>query len=444
MRILKPFLYLLFISIVVSAQAQSTDEELSTNDPAPRTGWNFGALPALGYDSNLGLLYGGIVSVFDYGNGDRSPDYDQNIYFQVSGYTKGGLDVIWAYDSFTLLPNKQFTARASYNRNRSNPFYGFNGNQMVYNADWEQSDHADYQSNIFYKNDRELAKVDLFVQDFIGDSHVKWLAGFDGAYYNVDTVDYQYLNDKKADDEEKIPSVAGLYNRYIDWGVISPDTDQKGFDNSFKVGLIYDSRDRITNPMKGTWTEVLYRYAPSFLGNDESFSRFSIIHKQYFSIVEERLSFAYRLWYEAAFGDVPAYSRQYLTATNYYEGMGGATTLRGVLMNRVVGKQVGVANVELRWKAYYFDAIGQKFYLGLNAFVDAGYIFEGYDLDLSGVPEAEKAIYFNQEYKELIPAGGLGLKLAMNENFVVSADYAVSFDKNYGNSGLYVLIGYMF
>jgi outer membrane protein assembly factor BamA len=426
---------------VLSLKAHNNSQD--TVKSKPKTGWNFGVLPALGYDSNLGLLYGGIVNLFDYGNGEKYPDYNHNIYMQLSAYTKGSMDAILYFDSYTLIPNKHFTGRLSYNRNRAYPFYGFNGNQTIYNSNFEIKEEPDFISQVYYKMDRELIKADAILQDKIGNSDFNWLAGIDFAFYNTGTVDINHLN-KGKDAEDSIPDVAGLYDNYVDWGFINDKEKDGGFDNSLKLGLVYDTRDRLTNPMKGVWTEFIARTAPTFLGNNENYMRLSLIHRQYFTVVDEKLSFAYRLWYDATLGTVPFFARQYLTASNYYEGMGGANTIRGVLMNRIIGKQTAIANIELRWKAARFQLMNQNFYLGFNAFSDAGYIIEGYDMDLSKVPPVLSSLYFNRSYKELVNTAGLGLKLAMNENFVVSAEYAQSFNKNYGSNGFYVLIGYLF
>ena len=78
------------------------------------------------------------------------------------------------------------------------------------------------------------------------------------------------------------------------------------------------------------------------MGNDWGFSKLYIIHRQYFTLIEKDLSFVYRLGYQATLsGDVPFfYQSQVITsmltgATT--EGLGGASTLRGVLRNRVIG-----------------------------------------------------------------------------------------------------------
>ncbi len=433
-------IYILLIG-VISIQSNSFAQE--SDSTGIKTGWNFGALPALGYDSNLGLLYGGLVNFYDYGDGKHYPDYNHSILMQLSAYTHGSMDAILNIDSYSLIPNKHFIGWLSYNRNRLYPFYGFNGKQTRYNVNFIDQDQQDFITQVFYNIDFELIKADAILQDKFGDSDFNWLLSLDLGYYKINAVDISHLNNKK-NDSNQIKDTTTLYDKYINWGLINEKERKGGFDNSVKLGLVYDTRDRITNPMKGVWTELITRLSPKFWGGYNSFFKVSLIHRQYFTLIEEKLSFAYRVWYEGAFGNIPFYSRQYLTSSDYIEGMGGAYTIRGILMNRIIAKQINITNLELRWRAYNFETIGQNFYLGFNAFADGGYILKGYDLDKTTVSITDQEKYFEKDYKDLITSGGLGLKLVMNENFVVSAEYAKSFDKNYGDSGLYIKVDYLF
>ena len=436
---MKGKLSLLVLILLISTTIYAQEKVEST----VKTGWNFGVLPALGYDSNLGLLYGGIVNMFDYGDGSRYPDYDHNLYLQLSAYTKGSMDAILFFDSYSLIPEKHFIGRFSYNRNRAYPFYGFNGSQTVYNQNFETFGNDDFISQVFYKLDRELIKADFLVEDKIADTKFNWIAGLDLGWYNTSTVDIEHLNKNKEGDDV-IPNERILYDYFVDWGIIKANNKDGGFDNSIKAGLVYNSRDRLTNPMRGIWTELLVRVAPEIAGNSSNFARISLIHRQYFTIVDEKLSFAYRLWYEGNFGDVPFYSRQHLTTSNYFEGFGGAQTVRGVLMNRVVGQHSAIGNFEFRWKAFRFNAIGQNFYLGFNAFFDAGTVLKPYDIDFTNVSNLMQERHFASSNNELFTTAGAGLTLVMNENFVVSADYGKAMNSNYGNTGLYVIVGYLF
>jgi hypothetical protein len=52
--------------------------------------------------------------------------------------------------------------------------------------------------------------------------------------------------------------------------------------------------------------------------------------------------------------------------------------------------------------------------------------------------------HFSAASNKIYTTLGAGIKIVMNENFVVSADWGKSLDNKYGNTGLYVAIGYLF
>ena len=78
--------FLLIISI--TAHNQSDTVKGKPKEKA-KSGWNFGALPALAYDSDIGLKYGGLVNFYHYGDGSFYPGYKHSIYFEWSRTTKG-------------------------------------------------------------------------------------------------------------------------------------------------------------------------------------------------------------------------------------------------------------------------------------------------------------------------------------------------------------------
>ena len=110
-----------------------------------------------------------------------------------------------------------------------------------------------------------------------------------------------------------------------------------------------ETKTRLNNPNKGLWLELLYRYSPSWLGNESSHNKLSIIHRQYIPIKKDRLTFAYRVWYHASLGKnkTPFYEQNYLTASNFYEGFGGSNTLRGMPLGRIWWNQISVERLRI-------------------------------------------------------------------------------------------------
>ena len=107
---MRKVIFALLICMVAMPSFAQENQEKKTNEEV-KTGWTVGVLPALGYDSNLGFLYGAIVNSFDFGDGSRYPDFNHNLYLQLSAYTKGSMDAIAYFDSYTLIPNKHFIGR---------------------------------------------------------------------------------------------------------------------------------------------------------------------------------------------------------------------------------------------------------------------------------------------------------------------------------------------
>lgn len=418
-----------------------------------KTGWNFGALPTVSFDADLGFQYGGLVNLYEYGDGSRYPAYNHSLYLEISRFTKGSAYNRFFYDSDRLINGLQTTADISYLTDKAYDFFGFNGYEAVYNSQWTEDDQIDYKTRMFYKYGRKLFRFKLDVQGQISSQQLRWLAGMNLLNFKVSKVNIDKLN-KGKDEEDRLPSheeEPGLYEKYMEWGLISADESNGGFVPSFKAGLVFDSRDNQPNPMKGIWTEAVLLGSPEFLGGESSFSRFSVIHRQYFTLIPKDLSLVYRLTYQTMLGGtVPFYYKSQvitsrLTGANS-EGLGGAKSLRGVKRNRVVGDGIIYGNLEARWKVTRFRWINNNFYIGLNGFLDLGRVTKKVDLDLEQVPLDDEtfAQYFNPGAEKVHMTYGAGLRVVMNQNFIVAVDYGIATDSQDGDSGLYIGLNYLF
>ena len=422
-----------------------------------KTGWKFGgALPAISFDSDLGFQYGALVEFYNYGDGSTYPDYFDHIYTEVSHYTKGSGIYRLMYESNHLIPGVHMTSDLSYLPDQANHFYGFNGYQAVFNKIWMSDEEAGYKTRMFYRFERNQFRFKNDFQGRLSGDHIKWSAGFAFQNFEVSSVDIDRLNKGK---DEKLPSVTdepGLFERYQALGLISANEADGGWVNTVKAGIAWDSRDNRPNPMKGLWTELGVEAAPQFMGNDWGFSKFYITHRQYFTLIEKNLAFVYRLGYQTTLsGDVPFfYQSQVITsmltgATN--EGLGGASSLRGVMRNRVIGDAFILGNVEFRWKPVYFTLFNQDCYLGLNLFYDFGRVVK--DIDLPGglqstfsalYPGENYSDYFNPGQEKLHQSAGISIMPVMNQNFVIAIDIGKAFNSQDGNIGFSIGLNYLF
>lgn len=446
--------YLLIVLPIFLFSAVGAQDNSTTKTDRIKAGWNIGGLPAVSYNTDLGFQYGLILNLFNYGDGSIYPKYRHNLYAEVSRFTQGSGINRFFYDSKYLISEVRITADISYLTDRLYDFYGFNGYKSVYNDDWCNDESESYRSRAYYKYDRKLLRVTADFQGKLGNNIFGWVAGV--GYYNfkTDTVDISHLNRRKSGGD-KLPAVqGGLLQRYVDWGIISPDERNGGAVTYLKVGAVIDTRDNEPNPMHGIWSEAVISYAPPFLGPGSTFShaKLSVIHRQYFTLLPKHLSLVYRLGYQGTlWGRCPYYLQPniatlYLTAATS-EGLGGAKTLRGMLRNRIVGDGIVYGNVELRWKFCNFYFIKQNFYLSLNGFVDAGQVVQEVDVDLSQVPDTfdgySKDDYFNGS-ESLHGCWGAGLRIVMNQNFVVAVDHGRTIDSQDGKAGTYIGLNFLF
>ena len=147
------------------------------------------------------------------------------------------------------------------------------------------------------------------------------------------------------------------------------------------------------------------------------------------------------------------------------------------MRNRILANGFAYANVELRAKVVKFDIGKQHFYIGLAPFFDLGVITQPYKLDEATIKQRHALDYLESNTlalvdKSVVPtmtldkyfaldangdidqskvymphmAAGLGLKVAMNENFVLSVDWAMALNKqdNAKWANFYIKMGYLF
>ncbi len=462
----RPLILLLLAIFVISASAQEKQdkEKEKTNgkdkEQKVKTGWNFGGLPVVSYDTDMGFEYGALIELYQYGKGDLFPDYYHKFYFEVSRFTKGSAIYRFNYESPHLIPGVRLMTDLAYLPDAASDFYGFNGYDAVFNNTWsdKKTGGTDYLTRMFYREQRNLFR---FKNDFVGKiagEHFYWNAGFAIQKFNVDTVDVAKFNKGKSS-ADQLPwninngKTLSLYQLYQDWGIIPKSDARGGLINTIKLGVAYDSRDNRPNPMKGIWTEAGIELSPKFLGSDASFGRFYITHRQYFTLVPDKLSFVYRLGYQQTiFGTVPFYYQSQVIVSvlkgAYSEGLGGSKTLRGILRNRIIGDGFFYGNAEFRWKAVRFTFLKQNWYLGLNAFTDFGMVAKKINFSTPTQTEIPAGYtvdqFFKADAEKLHLSAGAGVRFVMNQNFVIAIDFGKAFNEQDGNTGLYIGLNYLF
>ena len=447
----------IILLISISSNAQINPADALTQEEAQKIeekkkekkkhGWSFGALPVVSFDSDIGFQYGALVNLYRY-DSTRYPGYDHSIYAEWSQTTKGSGVMRLAYDSEQLIKGVRVTGDIAYLTERAIDFYGFNGYEVSYHQSWEDDQDPDYVSRLFYRHERKIFRFLADFQGKISGDHLLWYGGISFMNFKIGTVNVDRLNEGKSGDE--ILPDTSLYQNYVDWGILTPEERDGGNANYISGGIVYDSRDNEPNPMKGIWTELVLRAAPSFMGNkDFGHLKLAITHRQYFTIIPKNLSFAYRIGFQTTLaGETPFYAQPMMHFSFYRgalpQGLGGGKTLRGIRRNRIVGNSIIYGNFEFRWKIIHTKLFKQNLYIALNGFMDTGRSLGVYEIDKSGVPADQLALYFDQEKDNFHLSAGGGVRFALNQNFIVAVDFGKALDERDGNTGLYIGLNYLF
>ena len=389
-------------------------------------GWGMNVLPSVAFDADKGFQYGGLVKMLDYGNPSIKPLYKHMLYAEWAHTTKGNDLKQIKYDSERLIPGVRLTGIARLENEKAMDFYGFNGYESLYNPDFE--DDA-VKSRLYYRMKYRSLRVKAELQGSLMEKKLRWYAGL--AHYNIKagTIDY--------DQFQNLPEVPGLYDEYVEQGIIPEDQAEGGFSNIVKLGLVADTRDFEANPKRGYWTEAYFVGSPGFIGNKHPFTGLVITHRQYIPLIKNRLTFAYRLNYQTTLsGRAPWYILSFKpdTFTLQWEGLGGNRSLRGIMRNRVVGEGAVLGNFELRWQFMHFNFLGNRSYLTLTGFADAAKITKRYENqpNMTGVEDGLHLSY------------GGAVHFGLSSNFIIHFQYGMAADKRDGQSGTYIGIDFLF
>ena len=419
---------ILCVCPLLNARAAGDEKPVS-----PKTGWNFGPLPAVGYNTDLGFQAGALCDIFYYGDGSEYPDYIHKFNVEASYYTKGSGVFHFFYDSRHLIPKVRVTAAATYMINRKYSFYGFNGAASPYFRDMDSNKDT---RTAFYNIRRNYLRVLTDFQGKIG-GNWGWAAGLAFKWYDIGDIDlknYESLNT--------------LYRQYILSGIIDPAEKNGGRHFEIKAGAVYDTRDHEAAPSKGIWGEAYLIGSPDLFSGEYHYLKFAAHFRHYVPVWrKDRIVFAYHLAYQGTLaGKAPFYVQQdiatlYLRQVNS-EGLGSINTVRGTLYNRMIGDGYAWANIEMRFRIVQFDFIKQHWYVATNPFFDLGAVVQPFRLDR--MEKLGTGLLYSGSGEKLHMSAGLGVKLVMNNNFIISVEGAKPLSSQDGPFGMNIGLNYIF
>lgn len=433
-----------------------------------RKGWTFGILPSVAYDADKGFQGGLLSNIYYFGDGSTYPEYLHSFYVELAYTTKHCGIFRFNYDSKYLIPKHRLTVDISYLPDAICDFYGYNGYQTVLNKEWiNNKKYPDtYISRAFYRSRRDMLRIAADISGKISGNWY-WNAGLGVYWFKIGSVNLDMINKGKKEANKLPTGVEGMYEKYVKWGIISAEEANGGWHPYLRGGVTYDSRDRQQNPNRGIYADAFLTYTAAF-GAQKAFNnlKLNLDFRHYVPVYKDYVLFAYRLSCQLTTAGKSPFYQNNIWNTLFiqrvtYEVLGGGNTTRGIARHRGTANGFAFANVEFRFKLCKFAIKKEQFYIGLNPFFDGAIILQPYKLDKNEIirnielndPEFDLADldkYLNfdnpQIYRPHLSAG-LGLKIAMNDNFVLSVDWAVPFDKRDNAnqfSNFYVKMNYMF
>jgi hypothetical protein len=436
-------LTLLVCAFLLPGEALARRKKKDTGPPKPDR-LEFGALPAVNYDSDLGFGFGAIASLAKFATGYRPYKWRLELLLQatVKRAPGGGAefpfhDDYLNFDFPGLAGNRlRITGRVGFRKFANTGYYGF-GNDSVAQTPWDTIDQGEdlaaYQAaRKFHRFDHIYplllfnARVQLWDRSTPEQRRrVEALVGLNTTYNIVRPYDGSKLEQDIAAAGEDTPDGRALAN-------LLRGTDPHAL-LVLSLGALVDTRDHEYTPTRGTFTEVSVRSSPG-VQQDLRYAAVTVNSAWYRALVGEYLSFAVRGVVDVIAGDAPFYELTRFGALMPRDGPGGGWSLRGIPRQRYSGKVKLIQNLELRSIFWRFNVRKSRFAVGAVAFVDAARIWADTRPTNLGGMSLDGGTF-------KVGTGG-GLRVRWGETFLIRFDGAYS--PTEGTPGFYVDIGHIF
>ena len=359
-----------------------------------------------------------------------------------------------AYDSKYLIPNMRVNASVTYMTDPLYSFWGFNGPASLAHLDKPYDYYwTNKETDInYYGMSRNMLRVLANLQGRITD-HLNWAAGVNFWNWKLGDMRDRGFKTGGSDQLHYYDKENTLFRDNQKLGIIRDDEKEGGNALELNAGFVFDTRDMEAAPNRGIWAEAYLN------GNvlDHRYLKACLYFRHYIDIPIHIPAgdpvFAYRLaWQQTIAGETPMYMIQnnpLLVQRNMIsEGFGSSNTIRGLRENRILTEGFAWANTELRVKLVNFKLFNQYFYIAVNPFFDAGVITKLYRaeaFEAAAKKNVQTYMPFNNIYDatktgDIVYSAGGGLKIAMNQNFIVSVELAKCFYKPL-DAGMWLGIG---
>jgi hypothetical protein len=416
------------------AWAEETSEETAPSEVKPRTGWGLQGMPLFGYDSDTGVSYGARVLLVDSGDGSQRP-YRYSVMAQFYQTTRGVTRHLLTVDAPDFLRSPwRLKGQLSLLNDRFSPYYGLGG-AATYTQSFDKCEdrnaletepdvcpgNLDFRGLRYYSfEQRTFPSVILNASRSVS-GPLRMALGYRIRFTRVSSrygpEDLGQARESRFEEDARAGLLRGL--------------DAQGTTGSFRTAevmasLLLDTRDNEPAPVRGMFHELTARAAHTAIGSSFDYWGATAHLRFYHPVGDERLVAALRILVDVMGGDVPLSLLSSFGGVEW-QGIGGVLSARGILKNRIQGEVKTLANGELRWLFLSVSPLRQQLDFTLAAFVDAGKGWADVSFRDPGL---------------LLYAGGGGLRVAWEKNFIVRLDCGYSpLD---GTTGVYLDFYHMF
>jgi outer membrane protein assembly factor BamA len=368
--------------------------------------YEWGALPALTFTSDIGFGFGAIASLARFSHGYKPYLWRLEVLWLMTVKGKpGGDGVEFPYhDDYIKLDlpgllggRLRLNLMLAFSRYTTSGYFGF-GNAARLDKAARDANPRYHMVDRIYPTASAQARVRLA-------DHLQLLLGAQFVYNWINPYqDSLFARDLQSAD----PATRRLLRGTDRFGVFEAT-----------VGLIFDSRDHEYMPGDGSFHEISWRASPGWaIGTDHAYGGLNITLRLYRALLGRYLTVAARLMADLLVGQPPYYELARHGGLFASNALGGPRAIRGVPLQRYHGKVKLFGNVELRSRFSRFSLFGQRFQLGAVAFFDAG----------RGFADWSATAHLDGDGVGLKLGAGAGLRLAWGETFIIRADVAYSPD----------------
>jgi hypothetical protein len=353
-------------------------------EPLEANRYEFGALPVVGGDTDVGVKLGAFGQVARFEDGRYPYAWRLQVLGDISvregatlPYREGMLGLDWPLPGARPL---RLLGQLSYQQTTNYGYYGL-GN----------ASHAERGQGDFYQFDGATAEASLKALEHL----VPRWSRYAGVALDRDIIQ-PHRESLLAEDQAKL----------------------HGADNEtrlvFFLGVLYDSRNHETVTTAGHFHEFSLRASPGAFGSDPYLGA-NLTLRGYVPILGERLSLGARLVGDVLSRRAPLFELGRYGGLYGSQGPAGSKGIRGVPQGRLVGRTKLIGNLEARSLCLPFSVASERFVLGAAAFLDAGRVWTD---TLRSVPALDGSDW------QLHWGVGGGPRLRWGEALLIRADFA--------------------